>query len=55
RDSWDFFDLLLNKASVVCTPGGGFGKCGSEYIRISAFNSRENVVEAMARIKEALK
>ena len=55
RDSWDFFDLLLNKASVVCTPGGGFGKCGSEYIRISAFNSRENVVKAMERIKEALK
>ncbi len=55
RDSWDFFDLLLNKASVVCTPGGGFGKCGSDYIRISAFNSRDKVVTAMARIKEALR
>ena len=39
RDSWAFFDLLLNKASVVCTPGAGFGRCGSRYIRISAFNS----------------
>ena len=55
RDSWDFFDLLLHKAGVVCTPGGGFGRCGSPYIRISAFNSRENVVEAMTRMKEALK
>lgn len=55
RDSWDFFDLLLHKAGVVCTPGGGFGRCGSPYIRISAFNSRENVVEAMERMKEALK
>ncbi len=53
-DSWEFFDLLLNKAGVVCTPGAGFGKCGNGYIRISAFNSYENVVEAMARIKEAL-
>ena len=53
-DSWKFFDLLLNKASVVCTPGAGFGKCGSGFIRISAFNSYENVVEAMARIKKAL-
>jgi LL-diaminopimelate aminotransferase len=55
RDSWDFFDLLLKKASVVCTPGGGFGRCGKEYIRISAFNSHENVQEAMERLKEALK
>jgi len=55
RDSWDFFDLLLHKTGVVCTPGGGFGRCGSPYIRISAFNSRENVVEAMTRMKEALK
>ena len=55
RDSWDFFDLLLQKSAVVCTPGGGFGRCGSPYIRISAFNSRENVIQAMDRLKEALK
>ena len=54
-DSWDFFDLLLNKAAVVCTPGAGFGKCGEGYIRISAFNSFENVKEAMERIDLALK
>ncbi len=53
-DSWEFFDLLLNKAGVVCTPGAGFGKCGNGFIRISAFNSYENVVEAMSRIKKAL-
>lgn len=53
-DSWKFFDLLLNKAAVVCTPGAGFGKCGEGYIRISAFNSHENVVEAMRRIQLAL-
>jgi LL-diaminopimelate aminotransferase len=49
-DSWAFFDKLLNEAAVVCTPGAGFGKCGEGYIRISAFNSFENVQEAMARI-----
>jgi LL-diaminopimelate aminotransferase len=54
-DSWEFFDLLLNKADVVCTPGVGFGKCGQGYIRISAFNSFENVTEAMERIEQALK
>jgi len=54
-DSWKFFDLLLEKAAVVCTPGVGFGKCGEGYIRISAFNDYENVEEAMTRIKDALK
>ncbi len=54
-DSWEFFDLLLNKAGVVCTPGAGFGKCGQGYIRISAFNSFDNVTEAMTRIGNALK
>jgi LL-diaminopimelate aminotransferase len=53
-DSWKFFDLLLEKASVVCTPGAGFGKCGQGYIRISAFNEYGKVEEAMARVKEAL-
>ena len=24
-DAWEFFDLLLEKAGVVCTPGPGFG------------------------------
>lgn len=55
RDSWEFFDMLLNKAGVVCTPGAGFGKCGEGFIRISAFNSFENVKEAMERISTQLK
>lgn len=54
RDSWEFFDLLLNKAGVVCTPGAGFGRCGNGYIRISAFNSHDQVDQAMQRINEAL-
>lgn len=53
-ESWEFFDLLLNRAGIVCTPGSGFGTCGEGYIRISAFNSVENVQKAMARIKEML-
>lgn len=51
RNSWEFFDMLLNKAGVVCTPGAGFGKCGEGYIRISAFNSFENVQKAMDQIR----
>jgi len=48
--SWDFFDFLLEKANVVGTPGSGFGAAGEGYFRLSAFNSRENVEEAMKRI-----
>jgi LL-diaminopimelate aminotransferase len=53
-DSWQFFDQMLSKAQVVVTPGSGFGKCGEGHVRISAFNSRENVEKALARIAAAL-
>ena len=52
--SWEFFDLLLNKAGVVCTPGEGFGQCGRGFIRISAFNEYENVEKAMQRMASVL-
>ncbi|MBD2774979.1 LL-diaminopimelate aminotransferase [Iningainema tapete] len=53
--SWDFFDKLLHTVNVVVTPGSGFGAAGEGYFRISAFNSRENVEEAMRRITEKFK
>lgn len=53
--SWDFFDKLLQVCNVVGTPGSGFGAAGEGYFRISAFNSRANVEEAMRRITETFK
>ncbi|MDE5068661.1 MAG: LL-diaminopimelate aminotransferase [Trichodesmium sp. St4_bin8_1] len=53
--SWDFFDKLLQNCNVVGTPGSGFGAAGEGYFRISSFNSRENVNEAMKRITEKFK
>jgi len=53
--SWDFFDKLVNSCNVVGTPGSGFGAAGEGYFRISAFNSRNNVEEAMKRITEKFK
>jgi LL-diaminopimelate aminotransferase len=53
-DSWGFFDQLLQRAHVVGTPGSGFGAAGEGYFRLSAFNSRANVIEAMGRIQSAL-
>jgi len=49
--SWQFFDQLLSQCNVVGTPGSGFGAAGEGYFRLSAFNSRENVNEAMKRMK----
>jgi len=51
--SWEFFDQMLNKAQVVGTPGAGFGPAGEGYFRLSAFNSRANVEEAIGRIRKA--
>ena len=49
--SWDFFDLLLNQAEVVGTPGAGFGRNGEGFFRLTAFGNYENTVEAMKRIR----
>lgn len=49
--SWDFFDMLLEKANVVGTPGSGFGPSGEGYFRLTAFGSAENTKKALERIK----
>jgi len=53
--SWDFFDKLLTECNVVGTPGSGFGPAGEGYFRLSAFGNRDNVEEAVERIKLNLK
>jgi len=50
--SWEFFDYLLQEASIVGTPGVGFGICGDGYFRLTGFGSRENTEQAIARIKK---
>ena len=51
--SWDFFDKLLESCHVIGTPGSGFGPSGEGYFRLSAFNSHENVEDAISRITRA--
>jgi LL-diaminopimelate aminotransferase len=48
--SWAFFDLLLNRANVVCTPGVGFGPTGEGYVRLTAFGTPDSVKEALDRL-----
>lgn len=51
RNSWEFFDELLERANVVGTPGSGFGPHGEHYFRLSAFGNRETTQEAVERIR----
>ena len=52
--SWKFFDYLLEEMNIVGTPGTGFGKNGEGFFRLTAFGNKENVIEAMERIKKGL-
>lgn len=52
--SWEFFDLLLERAGVVVTPGSGFGKAGEGYFRITSFTDREQSVRAVERIRKCI-
>lgn len=51
-ESWDFFDLLLQKANIVGTPGAGFGSSGEGYFRFSSFGNYEDVLEAASRLEK---
>ncbi len=53
--SWEFFDLLLEKANVVGTPGAGFGKNGEGWFRLTSFGDKDRTREAMERLKKILK
>jgi LL-diaminopimelate aminotransferase len=50
---------LFDNHSLECkaagTPGSGFGTSGEGFFRLSAFGHRENVIEAVERIKKNLK
>lgn len=52
--SWDFFNLLLEEANVITTPGAGFGPAGEGYIRFTAFGDADATVEAMERVKRLM-
>ncbi|QDT94547.1 LL-diaminopimelate aminotransferase [Gimesia algae] len=52
--SWEFFDELLQKAHLVGTPGSGFGASGEGYFRLSAFNTRNNINEAVTRFQNVV-
>ncbi|MDO4565837.1 MAG: LL-diaminopimelate aminotransferase [Oscillospiraceae bacterium] len=52
--SWELFDMLLERAGVVCTPGAGFGRRGEGRCRLSAFAKAEDCERALGRMLEVL-
>lgn len=48
--SWQFFDRLLCDCHIAGTPGCGFGPSGEGYIRLTAFNTLENTIDAVKRL-----
>lgn len=54
KKSWDVFEEILEHAFVVTTPGSGFGSAGEGFIRFSAFGHREDILEAVNRLKSKL-
>ena len=52
--SWDFFQQMLERAQVVCTPGVGFGPSGEHYVRFTAFGRPEKTRQALERIRRTL-
>ena len=51
-DSFAFFDYLLEKTGIVGTPGGGFGKNGEGYFRLTAFADGATVQKACKKLQE---
>ena len=55
NDSWEFFDVLLNKLNIVGTPGEGFGKNGKNFFRLTAFGEKQETIKAMEKLKNFFK
>lgn len=55
EDSWSFFDRMLENYQIVGTAGQGFGSCGQNYFRLSAFALKEDVLIAQNRLTNGIK
>ena len=51
RSSWDVFQEFLERLHLVTTPGSGFGPSGEGFVRMTAFGHRENILQAIERLR----
>ncbi len=50
-NSWQAFEMLLEKAHLISAPGSGFGPAGEGFLRFSAFAPRSQIEEAVERLR----
>jgi aspartate/methionine/tyrosine aminotransferase len=55
RGDAEIADHLLEIAGVALVPGSAFGAAGAGHLRLSYASSYENLVEALGRMREALR
>ncbi len=55
NDSFKLAGELLERAGVAVIPGAAFGSQGEGYLRMSYATSMDNILEALERIKKALR
>ena len=53
QSSWKFFQQLLYENQIVATPGIIFGIQGEGFMRFSGFNSREETLVALERMRKS--
>lgn len=50
ESSWDLFHHFLEAYQVIVTPGSGFGVQGEGFVRMTSFNTRDNIEQAISRM-----
>ncbi|WP_127529395.1 aminotransferase class I/II-fold pyridoxal phosphate-dependent enzyme [Paenibacillus kobensis] len=50
--SWDISRMLLDKCSIACNPGSGYGSHGEGFLRFSLCVTEERIREAISRMKQ---
>jgi len=51
-DSFDCFELILNKLQTIVVPGDAFGDKGRKHFRLSSFASKDTCEEFIRRLKK---
>lgn len=52
KDSWQFFNEMLEQYQIIGSAGIGFGKGGEHYFRFSAFADKNDILTAVKRLNK---
>lgn len=52
NSSWESFQYFLEKKHIIVTPGVGYGSSGENFVRMSSFAYRHQIMEVIDRVNE---